>query len=209
MEKKGFFAQNFNLITVLIIPVAIAINFVGAQLVSMLRIPIYLDCIGTVLIGIIAGPWVGLFTGFLSISVNSIADPTAFPYSVVGAVVGCAAGILSMKGMFSNVWKTLISGIILALCATMSAAPITLFVFGGSSGQASSIVTLGFLASGLELVKAVFSAELITDLIDKILSAFLCFFIIKSISSRYLSKFRYGSLYIKKKSNPENTEVSK
>lgn len=197
MEKKNFLADNFNLITVLMIPVAIAINFVGSQLVGLLRIPIYLDCIGTVLLGIIGGPWVGLFTGFLSIAVNSLADPTFFPYSIVGATVGCAAGILSMKGLFTSTGKTLISGIILALCATVTAVPITMFFFGGSSGQSTSVVTLGFLATGMELLHSVFSSELITDLIDKILAAYIGYFIVKSLSARHLSKFKYGSLYIK------------
>ena len=40
-----------------LIPVAIAINIVLGQTVqSVLKIPIYLDSIGTILVGVLAGP---------------------------------------------------------------------------------------------------------------------------------------------------------
>ena len=56
-EKKGIRA-DFNMITILTIPIAIAINYVGSTLAGTLHLPIYLDTIGTFLIALIAGPWV-------------------------------------------------------------------------------------------------------------------------------------------------------
>jgi energy-coupling factor transport system substrate-specific component len=58
--------NDFTLISVLLIPVAVAINFVGGQLAMALKLPIYLDSIGTMLVGLIAGPWVGAATGLLN-----------------------------------------------------------------------------------------------------------------------------------------------
>lgn len=46
------------------ISIAIAINLVGANLALFLRLPIYLDTIGTLLIAVILGPWYAASTAF-------------------------------------------------------------------------------------------------------------------------------------------------
>jgi energy-coupling factor transport system substrate-specific component len=58
--------SNFNTMTWVLIPVAIAINVVIGQIVVLLKLPVYLDSIGTVLVGVLAGPWAGALTGTLS-----------------------------------------------------------------------------------------------------------------------------------------------
>ena len=63
--------------------VAIAINIAVGSIIIALRLPIYLDSIGTVLVGALAGPWAGALTGLLSNLIWSIlpvpggAGPTA------------------------------------------------------------------------------------------------------------------------------------
>ena len=52
--------------------VAIAINIAVGSIVYALRLPIYLDSIGTVLVGALAGPWAGALTGILSNLIWSI-----------------------------------------------------------------------------------------------------------------------------------------
>ena len=60
--KRGF-KYDFSLLAILLIPIGIAINFVGAQIILLLKLPIYLNTIGTILTAMIAGPWVGMITG--------------------------------------------------------------------------------------------------------------------------------------------------
>jgi len=53
---------------IVLMPVAIAINIVlGYTVQSGLRLPLYLDSIGTILVGVLGGPLPGLCTGALSI----------------------------------------------------------------------------------------------------------------------------------------------
>lgn len=52
------------------ISIAIAINLIGANLALFLRLPIYLDTIGTLLIAVILGPWYAASTAFLSALIN-------------------------------------------------------------------------------------------------------------------------------------------
>ena len=55
-----------------LMPVAIAINIAVGSIAVSLRLPIYLDSIGTVLVGVLAGPWAGALTGLLSNLIWSI-----------------------------------------------------------------------------------------------------------------------------------------
>ncbi|MEJ7696966.1 MAG: hypothetical protein WKF78_10215 [Candidatus Limnocylindrales bacterium] len=58
---------RFDTRTIVLIPIAIAINIVLGQTVgAALKIPIYLDSIGTILVGVLAGPIPGLVTGLLA-----------------------------------------------------------------------------------------------------------------------------------------------
>ena len=48
MAAKNKGKETFSLMVILLIPVAIAINIVGGQMTSMLKIPVDLDMIGAV-----------------------------------------------------------------------------------------------------------------------------------------------------------------
>ena len=54
--------------TLSLIPVALALNIITGQVIGTmgLPLPLYMDSIGTVLVGALAGPWAGLVTGVLS-----------------------------------------------------------------------------------------------------------------------------------------------
>lgn len=64
MEKKKYsIKEDFSMLALLIIPVGVAVNFVGGQLASILKLPMYLDTIGTIFAAMLCGPWVGAVTG--------------------------------------------------------------------------------------------------------------------------------------------------
>lgn len=196
---KRSFKDDFNMLAMLLIPIGVAINIVGFTLTNTLRIPIFLDTIGTILVGVIAGPWVGLLTGGVTNLINGIFNPGFFPYAITSAAIGLAAGWLSKGGFFKSIPKVLVSGLIITLIGVVVSAPITVLVFGGASGSSSSIITAAFLASGQEIWTAVFSSSFISEIIDKIVSVLIVFFIVKQMSDRYLSKMNYGHLYMKRK----------
>lgn len=194
--KKGIRA-DFNLIALLLIPVGVAINLVGFQITNLLRLPIFLDAIGTILIGVIAGPWVALSAGLVTNLINAIFNPTFLPYALTSMAIGLVVGYLAKYRMFTNVWKVVISGLIVTLVAMVVSAPITVYVYGGAGGSGASLLTATFLAAGQQLWTAVLSSSLISEIADKVISVFICYFIVKGMSERYLSKLKYGHLYMK------------
>lgn len=63
MKKKN---ETFSMMVILLIPVAIAINIVGGQMTSILKIPVDLDMIGVILVGALAGPLMLPLTVYLA-----------------------------------------------------------------------------------------------------------------------------------------------
>jgi uncharacterized membrane protein len=95
-------------------PVAIMINIVVGQFIQSPHGPIYLDSIGTILIGALFGPWAGLITGALSHIIWALTGltPRAWQYSPVVAVVGLGAGLAGRRGVFRSEPPRLLSAII-------------------------------------------------------------------------------------------------
>jgi len=182
--------KDFNTMTWVLIPVAIAINVVIGQIVVLLRLPVYMDSIGTVLVAAVAGPWAGALTGTLSNIIWGLAiDPNAFPWFPVALFIGLVSGLCATWGLFKSWWKVAITGFIVALTAALVSTPIAVYLYGGITASGSSFITAFLLQTGRDLVTAVLSTNFIVEPVDKIATALLAFAIIKGLSGRYLARF--------------------
>lgn len=114
--------KDFTTRTLVLIPVAIAINIAIGELVVRLKLPIYLDSIGTVLVGAIAGPWAGALTGGLANLIWGLFNPYAAPFFYVAAVIGLIAGIAGKRGAFENEtprWLSVVVGAVFVFSLTL------------------------------------------------------------------------------------------
>src|SRR5215471_10842152 len=77
-----------------LIPVGIGLDYAGRALSTYLGLPLFLDSTGTVLVALLAGPWVGGIAGFAAnlLSAGTI-DSVAAPYAFVSLAIGLAAGL--------------------------------------------------------------------------------------------------------------------
>jgi energy-coupling factor transport system substrate-specific component len=136
--------SNFNTQTWVLIPIAIAINIAVGQIVLLLKLPVYLDSIGTVLVAVLCGPWAGALTGALSNIIWGIAiDPGALPWWPVAFFIGYIAGRMAEWGFFKSWWKVVVTGFVIALTATIVGTPIAVYLFGGITASGSSSIILG------------------------------------------------------------------
>ena len=92
MAAKNRGKETFSIMVILLIPVAIAINIVGGQMTSILKIPVDLDMIGVILVGALAGPIPAAVTGVLTNLINGIMDPSWIPYAFTSFFIGVSAG---------------------------------------------------------------------------------------------------------------------
>lgn len=185
--------KEFTTMTWVLIPVAIAINLVIGQVVLILKLPVYLDSIGTVLVGVLCGPWAGALTGALTnIIAGIILDPGWFPWFPVAAAIGATAGVMANIGFFKNWWKVVVTGFVIALAATIVGTPISIAIFGGITASGSSIITAFLLETGRSIVSSVLTTNFIAEPVDKIATSLLAFAIISGLSARYLARFPRG-----------------
>jgi len=183
--------RNFNTITIVLIPVAIAINIAVGQLIYVLQIPIYLDSIGTILVGVLAGPWAGALTGLLTNLIWGLSGLNVIyaPFAAVGALIGLLAGLFAEARWLRSWWKAILAGVITGLFAAAISAPIATYVFGGVTGAGTDIVVAMFRAMGVNPLASSFAQGIVSDPLDKAISFLLVWLIVRALPLRFVSRF--------------------
>ena len=95
LEKKN---HRLDKMTLLLIPLAVAINMVCYNVIYPLTTVVLGDSIGTILVGAICGPIPGLIVGLLSNLVNVIKNPVMIVMAPLNMAFGVVAGLMSKKG---------------------------------------------------------------------------------------------------------------
>jgi hypothetical protein len=273
---RRWVAGQFTTRVVVLMPVAIAINIVlGASVQQALKLPIYLDSIGTILIGVLAGPLAGALTGILTNLIwgyllpAPIGSPNAGPFAITAGVIGLLAGLWGQFGLFRSrrsgtigvaaalaaavlvgllalytysraysssetfnnnvfgntditfdqsrliflavmiVYVALVAaalflrrdigavfaigaGLVTGIVAAIVSAPISAVVYGGVMGSGTDALVAAFRAGGDSLYQSTLKQGLLSDPLDKMITSFVVFFIIGSLSRRFIARFPNG-----------------
>lgn len=199
MKIVNSIKKDFNTMTWVLIPVAIAINSVVGLIVAQIKLPVYLDMIGTMLVAVLCGPWAGALTGVLTNLIVGVFDPNFLPWWPVAMFIGFVTGWCAVAGLFKSVWKVMITGFLVALTAAIVSTPIAVYLYGGITASGSSFITVYLMQTGRDMVSAVLSTNFLVEPVDKITTALLAFAIINGMSQRYLARFP----------RPENVQIDK
>ncbi len=272
---RGWASRQFTTRVIVLMPVAIAINIVlGATVQQWLKLPIYLDSIGTILVGVLAGPLAGALTGILSNLIwgyllpSPIGTTTIGPFAITAGVIGLLAGLWGQLGLFRSRRSTagsivaaviavvlvgalaiytytrayagpdqfasitgfstadfdksrifflvvmvayvllvgaglylrrdvgtvfaIAAGLVTGIAAAIVSAPIAAFVYGGVTGSGTDALVAAFRAGGDSLYQATLKQGLLSDPMDKMITSFVVFFIIGSLSRRFVARFPNG-----------------
>jgi energy-coupling factor transport system substrate-specific component len=169
-------SRHLGTATLTLIPVAIAINIAVGSIVSYLHLPIYLDSIGTVLVGVLCGPLAGALTGLLANLVWSIlplpggGGPTIAFFAPVAGVIGLMAGFWGGRGVFRLRAGDERVGSFLALATGVVAAAAALLVVqqslgipnvGGTADDQNRFVVMSVAIAVFAVVVAVVSRRTI------------------------------------------------
>ncbi|HHP5493475.1 ECF transporter S component [Aeromonas sp. HMWF036] len=170
--------------------ICIAINMVAGQAASMLKLPIFLDSIGTVLCAILAGPWMAVATGLLTnLLWGLLTGPIAAAFAPVAMMIGLSAGLLARAGWFNNLPKVVVSSVVITLALTLVAIPIRSYLFGGATGSGADFVVAYLHAMGSDLQESVAVTVLGTNLLDKLLTVLIAWGLVRRLPQRTLRHF--------------------
>ena len=159
--------------SILLILAAIAVNIaLGHWVKFTMQWPLYLDSIGTILVGALLGPLPGAATGAISniIWYGLSGDIAILPYAIVAAFIGWAAGFAASYKAFERFPTAVLAGLLVGFGAAILAAPITAYVFGGVTGGGGDYLTSYLAATGANLLQATTIQGLLSDPLDKMIS---------------------------------------
>jgi energy-coupling factor transport system substrate-specific component len=182
-------AGQFTTSTYALIPIAIAINIVVGEIVGRLRLPVYLDSIGTVLVGVLVGPWAGAATGGLANIIWGLFNPVPLPFAIVAIVIGLLAGIFARLGWFNRFYLVPVAGLITGVIAALLSAPLSAFIFGGVTGGGADALVAAFRAYGNSILEATARQGLIQDSLDKLITFSVAYVIIMALPARTRTRF--------------------
>jgi energy-coupling factor transport system substrate-specific component len=195
--------KKIDKFSIFLIPIGVAVNFVGAQIAMALKLPFYLDAIGTILVGALCGGIPGAIVGVISNTINSITYPTYMWYGIISLIYGFVAAFLARQKVFLSLWKTVLSCLIFALIGGTLNSIITWILFGFDFATDTTAIFGLMLYENLGFPK--FLAELVAaiamDVLDKFIAVMALFFIIKGIPNRFLTKLSQGEIFIKQAKN--------
>lgn len=189
-----------------LIPVAIALNIVIGQIIgNFTPVPLYLDSIGTVMIGVLAGPAAGAFTGILSNLIWGVTlSPSVIAFSSGAALIGAAAGWAARLGAFRRPWLAVITGAIAGIPAGAFGAPVAAYVFGGGLGTGTGGIVAILQAAGLEMLNATLAQSLFSDVIDKALIFALAFAVLRTLPRRTLDRYPFTDHSLRRRSRVQS-----
>lgn len=149
----------------------IALNIVGSNLALLLKLPIYLDSMGTLLSAAMFGPLVGMTVGGLTgLFVGVTTDLYSLFFLPIQLVLGLLAGLafrhLSPSKLAHNWWLAFA----IAFPGTILSTLITVQFFGGITSSGSSLLVQLLLGTGISKTLAVLLIQVGTDYLDRLVS---------------------------------------
>jgi len=189
--NPSVWSLRFTTLSLVLIPVAVGINYVGKLFAATLKLPLWLDSIGTVLAGMLAGPWIGAISGAVNNIIFGItADPISFWYLITSIVLGLLVGYLAMSGWISSFGRAINLGLVVALAAAVVSTPINVMLWEGTTGNVwgDALYTI-LVGQGWPVWIASFLDELVVDVPDKLATVIISFLIFKALPQRLTGLF--------------------
>ncbi len=194
MKTKG--SGRINTYQICLVAMAVVINIVGGQIALMLRLPVYLDSIGTILTGAVLGPWFGMLPNLLSgIFMGMTVDIYSLYFAPVGMITGIMSGILlhgEPAGRHVKGGWIFLKGLGVSVPGTIMSAVINAVLFGGVTSSGSTVIVQLLARTPLGLTGSIFAVQFLTDYIDRCVSIFAVSMVLPMVSGELRRRISGG-----------------
>ena len=189
---KNLFRTKFNTACIVLIPTCIGINYLGKFIASALKLPLWLDAIGTCIGGILGGPVIGAICGAANNLIYGFTtgDSITLVYALTSLFIGLTAGVMARLGFMKNLTGALLTAAAAGLAAVVVSTPLNVFFWAGTTGNIwGDALFATTQAAGLPVLLGSFLDELVVDVPDKILTLLIVFAIIKFLPQKLVSLY--------------------
>jgi energy-coupling factor transport system substrate-specific component len=172
----------------------IALNLTVGQITAALKIPLYLDSIGTILVAVLIGPWSAVICGSAAnLLAAAFGNPSMMFFIPVVMIIGAFSGFLARIGWFRKWYLVIFGGIVQGILAALVSAPISAYLFSGVMMAGTDFLVLYFRSVGNTILDSVLYQGLASDPADKVVSFLIVFILTKNLPQRLLSRLRGAS----------------
>lgn len=182
-----------------------ALNLALGSIVFLVKLPIYLDMIGTMLcalllsrtptkaffgaatagvVSFLAGGLVNPYLPWFSLTVVAVAGLLAFGVSRSAQTLRTAS--LGTVGF----WVRVVGyGVLVGIVAAVVSAPVVTFLFGGVTGSGTALLVAIFLKMGNQLLNAAIFSGLTAEPIDKTIQLLLAVMLYRATPQSVIGRF--------------------
>jgi len=184
-----------------------ALNFAIGNIVYLIKLPIYLDSIGTILCALLIFPdrfaaiACAFIAGFIGVILSGLVINPFLPWftltvlsiAAVSALVTARATEtfrarpLQVPSFCGNV---ILYGVITGIASAVVSAPVVVYLFGGVTGSGSAFVVAFFLKTGQQLMNSALLSGLTTEPIDKTLQVLLAALLYRATPREFIAMLR-------------------
>jgi energy-coupling factor transport system substrate-specific component len=188
----------------IVIALCAALDFSIGTIVYLVKLPIYLDSIGTILCALLlaadrrAAFVCSCLAGGIGLVLTGILFNPFLPWFTL-TMVGIAAvsafltanGVATFrarpmrKGEFYG--RVLLYGIVTGLVAAVVSAPVVTYLFGGVTGSGSAFLVALFLKAGQQLLSAAVLSGLAAEPVDKTLQVLLAALLYRATPADFIA----------------------
>ena len=166
-----------------VVALAIVLNVIGGQIALLFHLPVYLDCMGTIMIAMLYGPVYGMLPPLLyGLVMGFTLDIYSLYFMPVGLMLGLMTGLVS-KYFSLKKWRMIPGAMMITVPGTIVSSIITAVLFGGITSSGSTVIVQVLNKAGLGLTASVFLVQILTDYVDRLLSLVVVAYLLRVIPS--------------------------
>ena len=178
MDEKTHIKWKPKLLQMLMFcALGIVINLGGAVLAGVMRLPLYLDSIGTILAAVLGGYLPGIVVGLATNLLKDISDPTSVYYGTLSVLIAITSAFYSKKGYLKKASGVMTFILLLSAIGGGLGFLLTWCLYGEAykTGVAQTMYQSGVLSS----FQAAMVADYLSDLADKVVSVGVVLLVLK------------------------------
>ncbi len=189
-----------------VIALCAALNFSIGSIVYLIKLPIYLDAIGTILCALLLAPdrkasfvcaWAA---AWMSLIVSSFVNPFLPWFAATDITIAAVSALVTARfaatfrarpmNTAAFVVAVVACGILTGIAAAVVSAPVVVYLFGGVTGSGSAFVVAFFLKTGRELMSAALLSGLAADPADKVVQVLIAALLYRATPAAFIELLR-------------------
>ena len=192
MMMNHIFKTKFNAACFVLIPACIGINYLGKLFASVLKLPLWLDSIGTCIGAVLGGPVIGAICGAANNLIYGFTtgDAITLIYALTSLCIGVAVGIMARLGQMKSLKGAVLTACAGGFTAVAVSTPLNILFWGGTTGNVwGDAVFAWSQASAMPVALGSLLDEIVVDVPDKLITLLITYAIVKGLPRKLTSLY--------------------